>query len=490
MLTQCSETKSSNNGGLNLDTTLDNISEKRVQLTGIVNNREVYPNTKELRIRIPYVSGGLREEVQMISPISDDGTFYFSFELSQPQDISMDVHLDFLYVRPGDSLHIELDFKDIMYAKLSGGDSVELNNHFFKYFGETFYRVQDYSVGTLLTMNGSLNDILNQLNEQRDIHHSKRNLFLQKSDVKDEVKLLTEAMIELDYYSELLPIMTSRKHYDKNIIDPKMLIEEINKIVIKYFESGLYSTSHFRFIADAYISALYLNSPSETGKVTVDWIKEVAPNITMQNFIFASMASSALQSKNIDIFEEFYSQIDQEYLLGRLMREYQLTWSAMNNPEIISNNILGRSNDKGSSQLNADKNILAKIIENNRGKVLVIDIMTTWCAPCISSLDEYKKLINHYSNEDVNFIFICANDAGEYLDKIIQMKDMRKDQFYQCTQEESISLSKTFKLLAFPYGVMVNKDGIIVDYGTHVRPEMDMKSKIDHLLKYNKLLKY
>ena len=479
------------NGKLKFDTAPNEVPEKRVQLTGVIINRDIYPNTKDLKIRIPYASGGIRKEIQIISPISDDGTFYFSFELSQPQDISVDTYLDFLYVGPGDSIHIELDFKDIMNIKLSGGDAVELNNDFYRYFGETFYRKSDYNVGTECEMNCSIEEILNQLNNQRDIHRSNRNLFLQKSKVRDEVKLLTEAMIELDYYSELLQVMASRKYsYNKSIIDPKLLMEEINERVIRYFEIGLYSNSHFQFISGAYLSALYMNDQPATNKITVDWIKETTPNNTMQNFIFAAIASSALQSKNLDIFEEFYSQLDQEYLLDRLMHEYKLTWSAMNNPEIVSSYILGRANDITSSSLKVDETLLVKTIAKNRGKVLVIDVMTTWCAPCITALDEYKKLIAHYSDDNVNFVFLCANDAGETLDKIIEMKNMKKDMFYQCTQEESESLSKTFKLFAFPYGVLVNRNGVIVDYGTHVRPEIDLKSKIDHLLKYDKLLKY
>jgi len=43
--------------------------------------------------------------------------------------------------------------------------------------------------------------------------------------------------------------------------------------------------------------------------------------------------------------------------------------------------------------------------------------------------------------------------------------------------------------MAFPYGILVNRKGVIVDYGSHVRPANMLREKIDLLLEQDNLLK-
>ena len=89
---------------------MKNTSSGSTKITGYVHNRDFYPNTKEVIIDVSHVSGETRV-TQIKTPINDDGTFYFEIYLASPQDVTMHPHLDFLYLLPGDSLHIELDFK-------------------------------------------------------------------------------------------------------------------------------------------------------------------------------------------------------------------------------------------------------------------------------------------------------------------------------------------------------------------------------------------
>jgi hypothetical protein len=43
--------------------------------------------------------------------------------------------------------------------------------------------------------------------------------------------------------------------------------------------------------------------------------------------------------------------------------------------------------------------------------------------------------------------------------------------------------------MAFPYGILVNRKGVIVDYGTHVRPAEMLSEKINLLLVQDNLIK-
>ena len=366
----CQCGKSTNKDDLESDISFNEASGKRVQITGMIHHRDIYPHTKEVKINIPQASGGRCTQVITV-PISDEGTFHFDFELAQPQDVRMETYLDFLYLKPGDSIHIELDFQDLTNAKLSGKptNTAAINHQFCKYFESTFYRKSDYSIGTDCSLNCSVEEIVDKLNEKRKDNHTQRNLFLQKNKVQDEVKTLTESMIDLDYYVELIQIMQTRGAKNKSIIDPKLLMEELNEQVAKHFGSGLYSDSHFDFIVSAYLLTLQENNDFETDEKTIDWIKRTIPNDTIKNFAFTTIASSALRMKDLDFFQDLYVEIDQEYLLERLMGEYQLIWFGMNNPEFISAGIMEKLNDFTFSSLDETANPLTKFVEQKQGKL-------------------------------------------------------------------------------------------------------------------------
>jgi hypothetical protein len=59
---------------------------------------------------------------------------------------------------------------------------------------------------------------------------------------------------------------------------------------------------------------------------------------------------------------------------------------------------------------------------------------------------------------------------------------------YFASDEEYHLFAKTFPPLAIPKGILVNRKGIIVDHGTHVRPSELLREKINLLLKQDKLI--
>ncbi len=463
------------------------VSEKTVQITGTIRNRDVYPNTQELQLKIPYVTG---EAFKIVSPIKEDDTFYFEFELNQPQDVSMDPYLLFLYLTPGDSVHIELNFKDLVNVQLSGdAAAVEINHDFYRYFDQTFYRGNTFGVGTDCLKNCKTEEIRKQLEEKRDFYHEKRNAFLQKTKVKEEVVFLTEAMIELDFYTELIYTTLMRRHWGKDHIAPEILMDELNQKVVKYFRTKWFCNAHFNFMNKGYTNlASYGIQPPALNEKYTDWAAEMFGNDTIRNFVLAVKASSALIYKDLEGFEECYSQIEHEYLLYRLMKEYQVAWTKMNDPESVSGVITGRPKDMSASMLIND-NLIAKTISKNHGKVQVIDIWATWCGPCISSLEQYKILIDEYAGKDVSFSFISVSGDEQRSMKLFLDKGFSNMRNYCCTNDEYGFLAKTFSPLSLPYGILINKKGVIVDHGTHVRPEMKLRDKINLLLEQDKLIK-
>ena len=484
----------------------ENVPPGFVKITGYIHNRDFYPNTKDINMIIPHISGENRVS-QFETPINDDNTFYFDIYLSRSQEVRIEPYLQFLYLIPGDSLHIEIDFRNLSDIRLSGGKSAEINREFHNYFATTAYNTRAHNyigVGTDCEMNCSWNEIKKQLDEERNFYRNRRQAFLQNNKVSDEVVFMTEAMIELDYYNEFTRVWGNRKIRDKEIVEQQELMNELDEVMSKYFNSGLYSDAHFKFIQSSYMYISILNSiPSadinymdwvkrvkEVDANFVDWVKETAKTEIIKDFMLTVRAGSALVQKDLESFETISSQVNNEYLVDRLVQEYRITRSRMLNPEDISASILSGSPSDFTNNLSlGNENMLAGMIYPNQGKVHVISIGAGWCAPCIADLEHYKTLMDEYAGKDVHFSFICISADNKETREKYRSIGIDDALVHFCTNEENRFLSKTLSLLAIPHGILINKKGVIVDNGTYVRPTNKLQEKIDLLLEQDNLVK-
>ena len=464
------------------------------QITGYIHNRDFYPNTNDINMIIPSISGEDRVS-QIETPINDDGTFYFVLYLSRSQEVKIESYLDFLYLVPGDSLHIEINFKNLRDVQLSGGKSAEINREFHKYFVATGYRtsLDNYGVGTDCEMNCSWDEIIKKFDEERNLYRDRRQAFLQENIVCNEVAFLTEAMIELDYYKAIVETW-SRRHdtYLKEVMDQETLINEMNEVAVKYFNSNLYSDAHFKFIGSAYMPILSDFKQISNDITFVDWAKEVAKTDIIKEFMLTVQAGKALLQKDLDGFEKISPYINQEYLHDRLMQEYGITQTRMINPEDVSSTILGGApNDFTNNILFGNENILSKIIAPNYGKVQVINTAMGWCGG--AEIEQLSKLKEEYNSNDVHVSYINFTADNEEIRKIIreQYRSIGIDSasVHFPTEDERLFLKKTLHLLQFPHSILVNKKGVIVDNGPFVNSKFKLQEKIDLLLEQEKLIK-
>jgi len=355
-----------------------------------------------------------------------------------------------------------------------------------------------YGVGTDCEMNCSWAEIRKKIDEERKKYHDRRQTFLQKISVCDEVVFLSEAMIELDYYASLVGTILRRENiFGKETMDKEKIMNELNEVAVKYFNTDLYSNTHFKFIASAYMpTARFVTQQSSNitfedwiKGVDVDWIEEFAKTDVIKDFMLTVQAGNALVQKNLDNFEKYSAHISNEYLFDRLMQEYRATWTKMQNPETISAYILGNMTDFFNNVSFEDNNLLANKTAPNYGKVQVINIGAAWCAPCKPVLEQLAALMKNYADKDVSFSFICVSRDDEGTRALYREKGIDDTTVHFTTDEEWKFLQSNFAPMGLPYGILVNRKGVIVDYGTHVRPSELFLDKINLLLEQDNLIK-
>ena len=82
---------------------------KAAVVTGDIANRDVYPNTTEISLTLPFYD---RVDSRQTSRIHDD-EFGFSVLPYAPRTVSMAPFVDHMVICPGDSIHVELDFAEL-----------------------------------------------------------------------------------------------------------------------------------------------------------------------------------------------------------------------------------------------------------------------------------------------------------------------------------------------------------------------------------------
>jgi hypothetical protein len=97
-----------------------------------------------------------------------------------------------------------------------------------------------------------------------------------------------------------------------------------------------------------------------------------------------------------------------------------------------------------------------------RGKILYIDVWTTWCVNCIANFPRSKKLYNRlkyiHLDSSILFLNICTEESKTAWEKLLKKKQPEGINLYAT----DTSLYKTWKIDAFPHYVIADREGKIM----------------------------
>jgi len=93
---------------------------------------------------------------------------------------------------------------------------------------------------------------------------------------------------------------------------------------------------------------------------------------------------------------------------------------------------------------------------DQEGKIVVISFWSTWCQPCLGSIEFNNKLYRHYKDKDVTFIGVCANEGSEDMSKIIESKGVKYPVCRDLSSDKSIL---AYEVQAIPSYFVVDRTG-------------------------------
>lgn len=107
--------------------------------------------------------------------------------------------------------------------------------------------------------------------------------------------------------------------------------------------------------------------------------------------------------------------------------------------------------------------ILSNIIEENKGKELIIDFWATGCGPCISAIKRSQKFREeNKDNPNFKFVFITGDEGSpkSRYDEFTNMH-MKGETSYRLKEVEFTKIKQLLKFSAIPHYILIEKNGKI-----------------------------
>ena len=453
----------------------ENPMQGEVIITGHIKNREFYPHVKEIVLKLPFFKKG---QVSYTTPIDADNRFYFNFQLhAEMCEVAINPYMEHLYVQPGDSIHLEIDFKDMLNPSITGSGA-ELNRQFTLYT-EGGYYMQDYRIWTEFKNNEEFDRLMEKEYQERLRRYDE---FVTKHQPDEKVKEYIGQLIQADYYTALLQHSTQSLLNRIEDMDIHRYADRL-KEAAQLLDSQVITNAHFRLSEEMY---MYLNCTHENFRkkeITMEDVLAPMKDTPAMPYLFAHGLASSLYHVNDTTYfdtqkENFDQYIESPYLRNSILRIQQSKKNFQENPKPVSDYILyGRYQDQVKAQENLTyMQPFYDLLKKHQGKMIYIDFWGPWCPPCLAEMEPLKELRKKYSTDDIVFISICRNDDRKQYKQVLDKYGMHVDGIEHIHADDLQAEDQVHKMYnqlnidGIPYFFIINREGVIVNYGSMMRP--------------------
>lgn len=164
-----------------------------------------------------------------------------------------------------------------------------------------------------------------------------------------------------------------------------------------------------------------------------------------------------------DVIESY---IKEPFLRNPLWRKYNETRQKIYNiqppPRTILHNMADDSHLSGNQMID-------DLLQRNHGKLIYIVFWATWANQCLTDMPDIKRLQMEWMDKDVVFAHFCFESLERQWLTTVDKYELGGNH-YLLSDRQSADLRKLFKINDMPFYMLIDKNGVIMEKGTHLKP--------------------
>lgn len=477
-------------------------SPKQVKIAGKIRhyNPEHSFNITVNRLGLPNENAAVK--------IDSAGNFYATFETYVPTDTWVTYKSNFLVLTdPGDSLYVEFDGQsngrpEILKTIKYGGNNAE-SNRYASLYQQMYYSdpvYTDWKKNEKTVKEYETEEYLRYLDTLQSHIDRLYKTFITKYDPDNKSRKWAAFFGDQKYYDCLafypwdhrtannmglssawdVPKGFFQKFANRLPIEPSMLASSFSlRSFIWQFSNYVTDQLKGNEPEGVFINGGRLFRPTKIAdSLAIYSTLKYVPDTLLRQFMLTDYFSKELEQQRISGYEKFEKEIKQyvnlPFLQEPLHSLYLETKMRIETPKLYTEALL---KEAGSSSI---VQLLDSILLDNKNKVIYIDVWATWCSPCLAEFPNSKQLEQQMQARNAAFIYLCT-DSKEDQWKATLAKHQLGGQHYFLTRKQSAELAKTFGIKGIPFYILIDKNGVIREQGSQLRPQQ-AKKKIEDLL--------
>jgi thiol-disulfide isomerase/thioredoxin len=119
-------------------------------------------------------------------------------------------------------------------------------------------------------------------------------------------------------------------------------------------------------------------------------------------------------------------------------------------------------------------------LSGNRGKVVIVDFMATWCQPCKDQIANLKSLQGAYQSD---LVIISLNVDQQLSDReLLEYRNLQGAEWGFATDRDGVSLEQEYSVTSIPTIVIIDREGRIALRNVGLMSAPSLESAIEPLL--------
>tara|TARA_B100000795_G_scaffold185340_1_gene140744 strand:- start:273 stop:1760 length:1488 start_codon:yes stop_codon:yes gene_type:complete len=464
-------------------------SNKESVISGRITNITDSINQRSLEISTDNFFNRYNKSTSFKVDVDKDGYFYFKTKFYHPQNsyIWFDKKYISYYVKPGDSLHIEIDasklnFENTQFVKFSGNNSIT-SALIHSYFTENLNVLNHKMSASFFKSNSedvtfdsikNLEEKLFELNEKFIRNNNCTEDFISWLDIQKKYGY-ANLVVYYRMYSGKRHVTS--QHF-KSVYANGLINSDYKGFLIDYSRSGFVRDSIFKSLEN---NKKYLESRERAIDQFYQQIKDPITRDLLSYRMYDDLILNI--SKEIEdtlVLSNIRESINQN-ISNEVIKNLAFDRLSDIHSEMLSVNIFNIDVSENKSE-KVVGNVLTQIKEKHKGNLIYLDIWATWCGPCRLQFPYAEKLKNQFNGEKISFVNLClGNDFGLWKD-LIKSYDFKNDNYFIAPKNID-SFEEIFSVNKYPTYVLIDEKGEIIDSDAPFPSDESIEMVLRELLK-------